>query len=98
MRLLAVQRLVLDALEAWERRHSTGSAWPTFAREWERACQMERHPGTVRERQETWQRWLEGGPPLTRERERALLEGAGPGAVRVLAALGIMTREPGEDG
>jgi len=98
MSLFAVQRVVLQALEAWERRHPTGSAWPTFLAEWQRACRMERHPGTARERQETWQRWLEGGPALTRDRERALLEGAGPGAVKVLAALGLTSREPGEDG
>jgi len=98
MNLLRVQRLVLDALEAWERQHSTGSAWPVFAHEWHRACCMERYAGTARERQETWQRWLEGGRPLTRERERALLEAAGPGAAKILASLGVVPREPGEDG
>lgn len=98
MSLLAVQRLVLDALEAWEREHPTGSAWPAFCREWDRACRMEWYAGTVRERQETWERWLGGGRPLTRDRARALLEGAGPGAAQILARLGITTREPGDDG
>jgi len=97
MSLFAVQRLVLEALGAWERQHPTGSARPTFDREWRRACAMEQHAGTALEAEETWQQWLEGGRPLTRERERALLEAAGPGAARILQSLGIRTREPGED-
>jgi len=98
MSLLAVQRVALDALEAWERQHPGGSAWGVFCREWTRACRMHVYPATARDREDTWQRWLEGGAPLTRARERALLEAAGPGAARILASLGIKARDPGEEG
>src|SRR5262249_930373 len=89
MSLLAVQRIELDQPEAWERKHPTGSAWPTFTRAWHRACAMERYIPGRRDRQETWKLWLHGGPPLTKERERELLMAAGPGASRYLESIGV---------
>ena len=96
--LARVRYLVHHELGEWEVAHPTGSARPAFDDAWRLACGCERYPGTALEREEVWRTWLARGAPLTRAREVTLLTAAGPGAAKVLAALGIPRREPGEDG
>jgi hypothetical protein len=96
--LARVRFLVHHELGAWEVAHPTGSARRAFDEAWQLACDCEHYPDTAVEREDVWLTWLARGAPLTRAREVALLTAAGPGAARILAAIGIPRREPGEEG
>jgi hypothetical protein len=89
-----IRYAVHRTMDAWAHR---GAARPAFESVWRETCQRQRYAGTPREREHVWRTWLAAGPPLTRAREIAVLEAAGPAAAQYLAARGIRNREPGSD-
>lgn len=99
-----LRQVIWAALARWEASGAQGSARPIFDRAWHNALRLEQlatagqkiAPPLAMVRERLWTAWV-GQGELTHARRNAILASR-PEARAMLTALGLASREPGEEG